>query len=480
MKKKLCILMAIIICILPNLFGVLAHADIVDDDYKEFYYDDKKLYFHDNIEFNYICDRSSNEYYNLRYWYLYNVYDLELEGYFISGMQLEVYNNDGLMKKTSFEIHSNIYEGCVTSIDYVFDGELIYHFKIDDRNLDDDYYEFDGFDICEFYGEYVICKGLYRYYDESELEFLNPYASTYQLRGRDTDNILFLKYEIDAKDNEIVIDYENPLSLTDIVDSVGIKNKNDERIGNYDILASNYDENDVEIGLYNIKIRGIDTNGDIYIKTIYVDSKRIKNPIHISDVKTMYNEIIDENYLISKAVIDCEYSELTIESEYFNNSNICDEYQYSITIKTVEGQYFTSVANIIVLDTIQPIITGPDTIQTDTENVLSYDEILSRYVVTDEYDNSSLKVELKETNNEDSYYINNYNVSGIYKFRVLAYDKYNNCGVKDIKLYVNKVKPMEVNNYNTYCYNYKSCYYKTSGDYKCYKQCKTNNSFESF
>ena len=449
MHKKIGILVGMIIGILSIIFSMGVFADIVDDSYKERYFYDKLLYYHDGVEFNYLGDRSEDKYDDLLDWYGDRCYNVDFDGVYIVGIEIEVYKDSELMKITNFEAQMNIIDNELKYIDYIFDGELIYHFKIGYSNLNDEYYEFNGFDICEFYGEYVICKGIYKYYDESMLEYLDPYASVYDLGDDQFSNIMFLKYEIDSTDNEITIDYENPLLLDDIIDTVGIKNSDGNRIGKYYINESNYDVNNVSIGLYNCKVVGIDSNGDIYVKIIYIDAKRVRNPIEMDDITTMYNEVIDENYIIDNLSIDCEYSNLEIISEYFSNASICGVYPYSVTIKTKEEQIFTASKNIYVVDKIPPIIVGYDTLQTDTENVLSYDDILSRYEVNDEYSNDGIRIGIKECNSDDSYYVNNYNVSGIYKIRIEAYDQFNNYSYKDIKLYVNRVDPIVIDNNTT-------------------------------
>ena len=64
MKKIVVFILFVLGVLFPIFYGVKVSAScIVSDSYKENYYLDKKLYYHDGVEFNYLCQRSQEEYY---------------------------------------------------------------------------------------------------------------------------------------------------------------------------------------------------------------------------------------------------------------------------------------------------------------------------------------------------------------------------------------------------------------------------------
>lgn len=400
----------------------------------------KNLCYHEGLEFNYITEKSYDEFIHLGN-YIYEIFDnSEVEGEYTLIVDLEVTTAYGVKKNATLSVEYIIKDSHVAAINYYFNEYQFYHFQITYLG-GGDYYEFEGYDISSYYGEYVTAKILSSYYDENLAIFhYEDYYDVEALEGHEFDNTFFVLYYEDKTNNEINIDTLNPMDLDDIVDILGVYNNNQSRIGVYEVIETNYDPNNLDVGMYYAKIVGIDYDDSIYLKTIYIISKIMTNPITTIDISTRYNEAIDSDYIKNRISVDCECDEVNCTSTYFDNPNICGDYQYTISIKTKNEQYFSNNGNIHVYDDIPPTIDGADTVQTDTENRLMYDEILDKYIINDDYSNDGLKIELKELNEEDNHYINNYNLSGIYRFKIIAKDQYENETTKDIKLYVNIAK----------------------------------------
>ena len=435
MKRiKVIILGVLMVISFSFVWNNINASNVYPNDYYDNHSEVVKSY-SDGVKFNYIIFKDDEAYYEAEE----KLYDF-MSGYYAEGVYdyvtyLDITTSAG--RKLEGELHTKFRfkNSYVLYVDYYFNDYLYYHRNISD---DGDYKEFTYYDICDYYGEYVVAEINGYYEDDEELDYESNFISYYMNNHYQFMDMGYCLYYMDNTNDEINIDFENPLDIEDIIDRVGIRNKNGVRLGDYELVSTDYDSNNVDVGVYNAKIYGIDKDHNIYFKNIHIVSSRLTNPIHLENLRVRYNEVLTRSDIIDSVSFDCEYSDLICRSDYFGNEGKCGDYEYSISIVADGNVNYLKSDIITVYDDIPPKVSGPAWVDTDTENRITYDELLEKCVVYDEYSDEGLIIDIKELNSEDNLYINNYNLSGRYKFSVIGIDQYENMSHYDFNLYVSK------------------------------------------
>ncbi len=260
--KKIKVLVLFVIGVIVGVsFIVKAYAsNVYPNDYYE-NYRDYVLNYNDGIEFNYILYKGDEYYYEVDE----RIYDCmsgeDCEGIYDYVTCLDVTTSSG--RRIIGELHTKFkFENSyVLSVDYYLNDYLYYHRNISDSG---DYPEFTYFDLCDYYGEYVTAK-INGYYDDWDDFYCDSsYISYYMNHYYQFLDMGYCLYYVDNTNEEISIDFENPLDIEDIMDRVGIRNKNGVKIGDYELVWTDYDIDNVEVGVYNAKMRGIDNDNSVY------------------------------------------------------------------------------------------------------------------------------------------------------------------------------------------------------------------------
>ena len=331
-----------------------------------------------------------------------------------------------------------IEDSIVKEIHYIFDDWEYYYLPISETATGE-YTEFTGLDLNEYYGEEVkckvnrtetVCSGITIYGSGNKTSVLSLTPLCY-------NDMYFICYSEDKKDNAITVDANNPISREEIVSKLGITNDQGTPLLDYEIIDYTYDPENLTPGKYTIKVRGIGDEYDIHIKDIVVYAKDY-NPIELDNIFVPYYEELSSNDILDLITIYDDYEDISIKSDYFKNTTTIGGYDYIVTIYNHDTIY-RKTSRIIVIDDIAPEINGPAYLETDTEHKLTRDMIKSHYVFTDNYTNEDMTIDFEELNNEDNIYENNFNLAGKYKIRIHAYDKFGNHGYKDIFIYVSDV-----------------------------------------
>ena len=330
-------------------------------------------------------------------------------------------------------------DSIVKEIHYIFDDMEYYYLPISE-SATEEYHEFTGFDFNEYYGEKVDCCVVGKQSDASGLTIYgsgNKRSFEAILPLLYTD-MIFVNYDIDKTNNTVTIDYNNPISREEIAKKVGVTADYIEyavRVDDYEIISYTYDPDNVSPNNYNIRLRGMGMYQELYIKDITVRAIDY-NPIEIDNIFVKYYEPMDKFDILDKVNISIDYNDIDLKTEYFNHTGEIGGYDYSVTIGTADNGIYRKTARIVVVDDLAPEISGPDYLETNTENRLTIDDIKREFRAIDDYSNEGVYIEPEDIGDENNYYQNNYNKAGQYNVRINAYDKFGNHSYKDIVIYV--------------------------------------------
>ncbi len=332
------------------------------------------------------------------------------------------------------------YYSKIEDITYAFGDNIFYRFVISEE-LQDEYVPFEGFDLCNIYGEEVTAT----------IAYVDTYTTGINKAARNIANrcnyylkinMMFISYTLVTNDNTINIDCNNPATEAEIVGTIGFTLPNGTVLSNYEVIGSNYNSNEVYAKNYIISVRALDSDNKIYVKNIIVNASEY-NPIRNNTIMTTYYNRQTRDNLIQALGIECGYKYIEFNTDYTDNYNICGEYSFSIKIITNDNDIYKRTGKIIVYDNVGPVIMGNKDLYTDTEHRLSYKEILSNYTAVDEYSNTGIVLDVIEKNAPDNLYINNYNKADNYNMNIEASDQYGNVSTLPIVLHVSQYQHYE-------------------------------------
>lgn len=443
MKKKKCLILMFLLGILVFSLGIfipkVSAKNLVPSDYCNHEEYVNNYSFQKNRVFNHISPYQEGildqEFVRGRLRTTFDDFNFSIYGTYIVDSLIRIERKSGERFGVSLRAVVNIVENKIVDIEYQYDYETFYRYVVRE-DLEPEYTPFEGFDLCNYYGEEVTGTILQITYDSGGVR-TNPSG-----RADEADtcssylfmNMIFVDYSLITNNNYIEIDYRNPISESKIIDTLGMKTDDGKILYNYEKIGSNYNENNLSEKSYIISLRALDDK-KIYIKNIIVNA-RDYNPIRNNTIITTYYRYLTRDNIIDMSYIDIAYKDITFETNYLDTPNICGEYYFKIEIITNDNNIYKRTGKIIVNDDVSPTIIGPDVLETDTEHRMTYQEILSHYRCYDEYSNEGSSLDIAETNSPDKYYNNNYNLAGDYGIQIIASDQYDNVNTKNITLHV--------------------------------------------
>ena len=118
------------------------------------------------------------------------------------------------------------------------------------------------------------------------------------------------------------------------------------------------------------------------------------------------------------------------EDSYTENAAIIGSYPVSFSVSDISGNVTTLTINIVVRDWDVPIITGPDVLEIEPNQLLTEEHLLSKLSAYDEYD-GLLTSNIEIIRND---YTANYSVKGIYQVEFQVSDSSGNIGLHTINI----------------------------------------------
>ncbi|MDD4388219.1 MAG: hypothetical protein PHV87_03280 [Bacilli bacterium] len=118
------------------------------------------------------------------------------------------------------------------------------------------------------------------------------------------------------------------------------------------------------------------------------------------------------------------------EDDYTVNSGIIGTYPVGFSVSDTSGNVAAFIINIAVRDWDVPIISGPDVLETEPNQILTEEYLLSKLSAYDDYD-GLLTSDIEVTSNG---YLENHNNKGIYQVEFQVNDSSGNIGVHTINI----------------------------------------------
>lgn len=279
-----------------------------------------------------------------------------------------------------------------------------------------------------------------------ELEYKDGYSSIdikqYEFQYYGFSCIYAMSYISNStyEDTDLYIysEFDNPLTLDQIVDSIELKNmtlmENGIIIDKNDYILDENGKKDLSISTF--RIVATDINGRVIVQKCYIEVIDGKGPtIKTENIAISYKEYITDEEIMSLCKITDSHLIYDVElnsDEYKNNYNIPGEYNVEIKAYDEFLNESKETIKITVIDEIPPIVVQKDIIRTTKDKLLTEDEIKKYLVVFDYGSGFSGKITINNMNE----YKNNYQKSGVYTVSLTVYDNQNNSINFNVKIYV--------------------------------------------
>ena len=243
---------------------------------------------------------------------------------------------------------------------------------------------------------------------------------------------LLYKYETKYLDQKVhfISNILNPLTEQQILSSIKVNDLTDGDDINYQILYSEYDYDNPNVGEYPITICTIDKSGnatllDAYVNVVAVDAPKITP----KDIRVTYRGFYREQDIKPYFKVKCNYDYTIeiIENNYKDNYTKPGDYTVTAKVTDIYGNYSTATLTVHVVDDAIPRIVYSK-IQVTTLNPYTIDDFKKHINVYDEIDGAITDYTITDLDG----YFENVKKPGDYRIRVDASDKAGNSTFSNI------------------------------------------------
>ena len=243
---------------------------------------------------------------------------------------------------------------------------------------------------------------------------------------------LLYKYETKYLDQKVhfISNILNPLTEQQILSSIKVNDLTDGDDISYQILYSEYDYDNPNVGEYPITICAIDKSGnatllDAYVNVVAVDAPKITP----KDIRVTYRGFYREQDIKPYFKVKCNYDYTIeiIENNYKDNYTKPGDYTVTAKVTDIYGNYSTATLTVHVVDDAIPRIVYSK-IQVTTLNPYTIDDFKKHINVYDEIDGAITDYTITDLDG----YFENVKKPGDYRIRVDASDKAGNSTFSNI------------------------------------------------
>ena len=234
------------------------------------------------------------------------------------------------------------------------------------------------------------------------------------------------KYE--DKDLYYVTNIDDPLTQTEILSSVNVEDLTEGNITNKAFIETNEyildSEEKIKAGTYKIKLVASDSVGNITVQPAYVAVCDINAPtINTFDKVVEYTDKIDDIDSLYTIYDNSGSYEITeFVDNYSSSYNIVGNHEIIITAKDSSDNYATKTININVVDRKAPVLAIKNVTATTTAPINSIDDLYQYVTCEDEIDKNPKVIIDKDSSD----YFSKRTTPGVYKFKVIGKDEYEN------------------------------------------------------
>lgn len=431
MKRKIIFICSILFVLLA---GFNASAKIFNDDVTDYISSEPLT---EEVKFNVLRGVSKNEFNESTYYYQLEDF---LIGYIVNGyieVEGDVIGDNSLSAKLfgRYDI-TNTYDLKYTA---KLNDDVIYqmHYNSTDSTYDvlvnkevdlnrtigysPSGYALENFDVsCD--GELPVNNGETQSPDLEEIGYVK-FTSFHTL---------LYKYETKYLDQKVhfISNILNPLTEQQILSSIKVNDLTDGDDINYQILYSEYDYDNPNVGEYPITICTIDKSGnatllDAYVNVVAVDAPKITP----KDIRVTYRGFYREQDIKPYFKVKCNYDYTIeiIENNYKDNYTKPGDYTVTAKVTDIYGNYSTATLTVHVVDDAIPRIVYSK-IQVTTLNPYTIDDFKKHINVYDEIDGAITDYTITDLDG----YFENVKKPGDYRIRVDASDKAGNSTFSNI------------------------------------------------
>ena len=431
MKRKIIFICSILFVLLA---GFNASAKIFNDDVTDYISSEPLT---EEVKFNVLRGVSKNEFNESTYYYQLEDF---LIGYIVNGyieVEGDVIGDNSLSAKLfgRYDI-TNTYDLKYTA---KLNDDVIYqmHYNSTDSTYDvlvnkevdlnrtigysPSGYALENFDVsCD--GELPVNNGETQSPDLEEIGYVK-FTSFHTL---------LYKYETKYLDQKVhfISNILNPLTEQQILSSIKVNDLTDGDDINYQILYSEYDYDNPNVGEYPITICTIDKSGnatllDAYVNVVAVDAPKITP----KDIRVTYRGFYREQDIKPYFKVKCNYDYTIeiIENNYKDNYTKPGDYTVTAKVTDIYGNYSTATLTVHVVDDAIPRIVYSK-IQVTTLNPYTIDDFKKHINVYDEIDGAITDYTITDLDG----YFETVKKPGDYRIRVDASDKAGNSTFSNI------------------------------------------------
>ena len=431
MKRKIIFICSILFVLLA---GFNASAKIFNDDVTDYISSEPLT---EEVKFNVLRGVSKNEFNESTYYYQLEDF---LIGYIVNGyieVEGDVIGDNSLSAKLfgRYDI-TNTYDLKYTA---KLNDDVIYqmHYNSTDSTYDvlvnkevdlnrtigysPSGYALENFDVsCD--GELPVNNGETQSPDLEEIGYVK-FTSFHTL---------LYKYETKYLDQKVhfISNILNPLTEQQILSSIKVNDLTDGDDINYQILYSEYDYDNPNVGEYPITICTIDKSGnatllDAYVNVVAVDAPKITP----KDIRVTYRGFYREQDIKPYFKVKCNYDYTIeiIENNYKDNYTKPGDYTVTAKVTDIYGNYSTATLTVHVVDDAIPRIVYSK-IQVTTLNPYTIDDFKKHINVYDEIDGAITDYTITDLEG----YFETVKKPGDYRIRVDASDKAGNSTFSNI------------------------------------------------